>query len=264
MVMRSALRSAVMTLNLNVARQTGKSDLQDLLRKLRPLNCGVELIRIGRAGDGGYLVPNDLSGIEYCFSPGVGPSTDFELQLADRNIRSFLADYSVESPPVDRPEFTFDRKYLGASDTEPYVTLASWKNKYLREYMGDLLLQMDIEGAEYEVILSTPDDLLDQFRILVIEFHSLHKLFDPFCYRLIAAAFQKLLRTFYVAHIHPNNSCEIAKRGKIEIPGMMEFTFLNRKRVDRTSPQTKFPHELDCDNFPSRTMPLPRCWYEAA
>ena len=26
---------------------------------------------IGGAGDGGYLVPDDLDGIEYCFSPGV-------------------------------------------------------------------------------------------------------------------------------------------------------------------------------------------------
>ena len=264
MVMRSALKSAVMTLNLNVARQTGKSDLLDLLGKLKPLDSGIEMIRIGRAGDGGYLVPNDLSGIEYCFSPGVGPSSEFELHLADRNIRSFLADYSVESPPVDRPEFTFDRKYLGASDAEPYITLASWKNKYLRDYKGDLLLQMDVEGAEYEVILGAPDDLLSQFRILVIEFHSLHKLFDPFGFRLIAATFQKLLRSFYVVHIHPNNSCEIAKRGRIEIPSMMEFTFLNQKRVDRTSPQTKFPHRLDCDNFPTRTMLLPKCWYEVA
>src|ERR1700683_662202 len=159
MVMRSALKSAVMTLNLNVARKTGKSALLDLLGKLKPLDSGIEMIRIGRAGDGGYLVPNDLSGIEYCFSPGVGPSSEFELHLADRNIRSFLADYSVESPPVDRPEFTFDRKYLGASDAEPYITLASWKNKYLRDYKGDLLLQMDVEGAEYEVILGAPDDL---------------------------------------------------------------------------------------------------------
>jgi hypothetical protein len=264
MVMRSALRSAVMTLNLNVARQTEKSDLLDLLRKLRPLDCGIELIRIGRTGDGGYLVPNDLSGIEYCFSPGVGPSSEFERHLADRNIRSFLADYSVESPPVDMPEFTFDRKYVGASDTDPYITLASWKNKYLREYSGDLLLQMDIEGAEYEVILSVPDDLLSQFRILVIEFHSLHKLFDPFSFRLIAATFRKLLRSFNVVHIHPNNSCEIAKRGKIEIPSMMEFTFINQTRVDRTFPQTTFPHRLDCDNFPTKAMPLPKCWYEAA
>ncbi len=259
--MRSALRFAAMALNLNVARQTKRSDLLGLLHKLRPLDCGVELIRLGRAGDGGYLVPDDLCGIDYCFSPGVGSSSEFEQHLADRNIRSFLADYSVESPSTDRAEFTFDRKYLGAFDADPYITLASWKDQYLRGYDGDLLLQMDIEGAEYEVILSAPSDLLDQFRILVIEFHSLHKLFDPFGFRLIAATFQKLLQSFHVVHIHPNNSCEIAKRGRIEVPGMMEFTFMNKKRVHRTSPRTQFPHRLDCDNFPLKTMLLPKCWY---
>jgi Methyltransferase FkbM domain len=259
--MRSAFRLASMALNLSVARQTKRSDLLGLLRQLRVLNCGVELIRLGRAGDGGYLVPDDLSGIGYCFSPGVGPSSEFEEQLADRNIRSFLADYSVDSPPIDRPEFIFDKKYLGVVDADPYITLATWKDKYLRGHEGDLLLQMDIEGAEYEVILSAPIELLNQFRILVIEFHSLHKLFDPFAFGLIAASFRKLLQSFYVVHIHPNNSCEVARRGRIEIPSMMEFTFINKKRVSRTSPQTLFPHRLDCDNFPLKTMVLPKCWY---
>ncbi|MGA8739910.1 MAG: hypothetical protein WB561_01840, partial [Terracidiphilus sp.] len=108
------------------------------------------MIRFGGDGDGGYLVPDDLEGIEYCFSPGVSFLSKFENELADRNIKSFLADYSVDAPTIIRPEFTFDKKFLGSWDRDKFITLASWKDQYLKGYSGDLILQMDIESAEWE------------------------------------------------------------------------------------------------------------------
>jgi hypothetical protein len=246
----------------NVVSQTASADLLKLMRKLRPQNCEIELIRIGGAGDGGYLVPNDFEGIEYCFSPGVNTISDFENQLADRGIKSFLADYSVNAPPILRPEFTFDKKFIGSIDSDEFMTLASWKNRYLSHYTEDLLLQMDIEGSEYEVIFNVPDSLLNQFRIIVIEFHSLQLLFEPLMFRLLSSCFEKLLRFFHVVHIHPNNCGDIVKRGSIGVPMSMEFTFLNKRRVRTTSPVKAFPNKLDMPNNPSgRKMVLPSCWY---
>jgi hypothetical protein len=260
--MEKFVRKWLFARGFNVTRQTPTSEVMNLIKKLRPQECGKDLIRIGGDGDGGYLLPDDLGGIEYCFSPGVSTKSHFEEHLADLEIRSFLADYSVESPPVLRPEFTFDRMFLGASDHGHFFTLASWKNKYLRGYDGDLLLQMDIEGFEYEVILSTPDDLLNQFRIVVIEVHSLDKVFDKFAYQLISAFFDKLLKSFCIVHIHPNNCCGSVKRENIEIPRVMEFTFLNRGRVSEMKPAISFPHELDRDNVREiRALPLPKCWH---
>ncbi len=259
---RQAFRSALFGLGYHVAEQTKTADMLGLLSKLRPQDCGMELIRIGGSGDGGYLVPDDLKGIEYCFSPGVSHVADFENQLADQNIRSFLADFSVDASPISRPEFIFDKKFLGSFDHDHYFTLASWKNRYLKEYSGDLILQMDIEGAEYEVILSTPDSLLDQFRILVIEFHALDRLFDSFVFNMYSSCFEKLLKSFEVVHIHPDNSGECVKRGNIEVPVMMEFTFLNKRRTNGAKPQTVFPHKLDADNsLSARHLSLPECWY---
>ncbi|WP_158747917.1 hypothetical protein [Acidobacterium sp. S8] len=247
-----------------VLRQTRGAEIRALINKLRPLDCGFDLIRIGGNGDGGYLVPNDLEGIEYCFSPGVSVIANFENQLADRKIHSFLADYSVEAPPIDRPEFTFEKKFLGASDGERFITLSSWKNKYLKDYGKDLLLQMDIESSEYAVVLSTPEELLDQFRIMIIEFHSLEKMFDPFAFNLISSTFDKLLNLFHVVHIHPNNFSGQFRRGDLVVPRNMEFTLLNKKRVRSTKPQLRFPHPLDVDNVPRRTLVLPKCWYSGS
>ncbi len=247
----------------NVTSQTVPEDLMELIRKLRPQNCGMDLIRIGGAGDGGYLVPDDLDGIEYCFSPGVNTISDFENQLADRGIKSFLADYSVDAPPILRPELTFDKKFLGATNNDKFMTLPFWKDKYLSHYAEDLILQMDIEGSEYEVILNVPDDLLEQFRIVVIEFHFLQLLFEPIMFKILSACFEKLLKSFCVVHIHPNNCGDMVKRGNIEIPIGMEFTFLNKRRVSTQTPVHTFPNKLDMPNNPrGRNMTLPDCWYK--
>jgi hypothetical protein len=258
---KTTIRSVLFALGFRVFRRTKTTDIHDLLKKLRPQECGIDLIRIGSSGDGGYLVPDDLEGIEYCFSPGVSTVADFENHLADLHIRSYLADYSVTSPPINRAEFTFDKKFLGSSDKGIYFTLASWKAKYLKDYTGDLILQMDIEGSEYEVILSLPDSLLDQFRILVIEFHHLDRLFDPFAFRLISSCFERLCESFHVAHIHPNGYDGSLRYGDLDIPRSMEFTFINKKRVSRTRPQVVFPHKLDTDNVPGASLVLPKCWY---
>lgn len=251
-----------MSMGLSAVRHTEPDKVRALIRSLSPEDCGKELIRLGGNTDGGYLIPDDLEGLEYCFSPGVSTVADFENQLADRGIKSFLADYSVSSSPISRPEFVFDKKFLGATDNEQYFTLASWKDKYLRGYGGDLLLEMDIEGCEYEVILNTPDDLLDQFRIIVIEFHDLHRMFDPFAFKIIESSFQKLLKHFHVAHIHPNNCTKSVRMGDLEIPPLLEFTFYNKNRVQFSKYAGLFPHPYDRDNFPElKTLQLPRCWY---
>jgi hypothetical protein len=246
---------------LFASRRTKHAAMLDLIRKLRPVDCGVELIRVGGPGDGGYLVPDDLEGIEYCFSPGVGALSEFEIELADRGVRCFLADHSVDSPLAMRPEFVFDKKFLGASDRDKFFTLSTWKEMYLKDYAGDLLLQMDIEGSEYEVVLSTPDALLEQFRILVIEFHGLDRLFDSFAFGLLSSCFEKILNAFHVVHIHPNNTGETVKEKTIEIPEVMEFTFLNKKRVNQIAAQVAFPHRLDADSSPGEHLVLPKCWY---
>ena len=262
--MITGFRSGLFALGLNVSTQTNASDVLGLIQALRPMDCGKDLIRIGAARDGGYLLPDDLEGIEYCFSPGVNDVSDFENHLADLKIKSFLADYSVDAPPILRPEFVFDKKFLGSSNRGPYFTLATWKDKYLKDYTDDLILQMDIEGYEYQVILNTPDELLKQFRILVIEFHDLARIFDPFAFELLSSSFRKILEFFHVAHIHPNNYGGIIKKGDIEIPKLLEITFLNKSRVRSTKPTETFPHKLDAENFAEiKPLVLPRCWHAA-
>jgi len=260
--MRGWLKRTALSLGYTLHPSVGDAKLLELIRTLRPRCCPVPLIRIGGDADGGYLVPDDLGGIEYCFSPGVNVTADFENALAERGIRSFLADFSVTSPPIMRPEFVFDRKYIGADDDETFMTLGSWKQKYLPGYGGEMILQMDIEGGEYEVLLSTPVALLARFRVIVLELHHLQRLFDPFAFSIMQACFQKLLRGFYVVHSHPNNCSGVVARRGIEIPDVMEMTLYSRARGAPGAYRDDFPHPLDVENCEGRPpLILPACWH---
>jgi hypothetical protein len=245
----------------NFAPTVAEAQMLELIRRLRPRSCAVPLIRVGGNGDGGYLIPDDLEGIEYCFSPGVSVTADFENQLAERNIRSFLADYSVEQPPILRPEFVFDRKFIGARNDEIFMTLDAWKQKYLPDYHGEMLLQMDIEGGEYEVFLNATTELLSSFRIIVVELHSLERLFDRFAFSIMQSCFDKLLSHFYVVHAHPNNCGGMLVHRDIGIPDVLELTLYNRSRGEPGAYRGDYPHALDFDNCKDRPpLILPQCW----
>jgi len=55
--------------NVYFGIQIKDAELADFLRRVRPVTTDHELVRIGEARDGGYLLPDDLEGISYCFSP---------------------------------------------------------------------------------------------------------------------------------------------------------------------------------------------------
>jgi len=241
---------------------TKKDKLQSLLNKLQPVSCDKELIRLGAIGDGGYLVPDDLAGIGACFSPGVGFDSVFEKDCANRGMKVFLADGSLDKPSLSHELFVFTKKHIGIKTNDNFMTIDYWVKSSWPDSQGDLLLQMDIEGSEYEVLLIASDDLLKRFRIIVIEFHSLNELWSKPFFKMASLVFEKLLRTHTCVHNHPNNCSDSVKFEDIELPLVTELTFLRNDRINSSSFAKIFPHPLDIDNTKDKpSLPLPKCWY---
>lgn len=228
-----------------------------ILPSLYPIATDRTLIRFGPEGDGGYLIPDDLDGIQACFSPGVSVTSGFELDCAKRGMDVFMADGSVDHPADQHPLFHFRKTFLGGRTREGFVSLADWLTGSVGDECGDLMMQMDIEGYEYEVINQTPRETLSRFRVIVVEFHNLC-FFDRKKFR----ALKKIVETHSCLHIHPNNCCGTTQIRTLTIPTVMEFTFLRKDRVGRFDFETKFPHPLDRDNTSRPTMRLPECWYQ--
>ncbi len=256
------LQSLFLTRNLRLTSASELPLLEQFFQLVRPVSTNHPLVRIGAERDGGYLVPDDLENIDICFSPGVSDTATFELELVGRGIECFLADYSVDGPPINNPLIHFEKKYLGPRDDAIHMTLDTWVSRNAPS-AADLILQMDIEGAEYGVLYNTSDALLARFRILIIEFHRLDGLCDRLGSELIMLTFLKLRRMFDIVHIHPNNGMRPVQYGKYLIPPIMEFTFLRKDRILRNSSSIEFPHKLDCRNMNNfDDFALPSCWFK--
>jgi hypothetical protein len=222
------------SLNISVCRAVQIEKVTLFIASIKLRKPGLDLVRLGGDGDGGYLLPNDLDGIAACFSPGVGPSSNFELDIAKRGIKCFLADYSVESPPVNHDLFEFDKVFVGANTTETHININEWiKKKEI--IVGDLILQMDIEGDEYDVLMEIDQLLLKRFRIIVIEFHRFDQIINPIGLTLINAVFQKLQVYFSPVHLHPNNAGGVINYCGVSIPINLEVTFFRNDRFIQES-----------------------------
>ncbi len=249
---------------LTVSVKTQEAEMQSLISSLRPRKTSRPLIRMGPDSDGGYLIPDDLDGITSVFSPGVSDTAGFEEQCASLGMDVFLADKSVDGPPNPNEKFVFQKKYLGATSNADYMTINEWMAGSIDDQHGDLILQMDIEGYEYEVLLNISPENLNRFRIIIIEFHWLNWLWNRQFYLLASSAIVKLLQTHQCVHAHPNNACYVTNLHGISIPSMIEFTFYRKDRDEMASYSTTFPHPLDRDNAAARSVKLPKVWYVAS
>ena len=71
--MKNKLRNSLELVGINLARNSHSLGLtpyltfMELLLKFKPKHNGWDLIRIGGENDGGYLIPNDLENLKFCF-----------------------------------------------------------------------------------------------------------------------------------------------------------------------------------------------------
>jgi hypothetical protein len=217
--------------------------VNEFLKKIKIIDSGYELTRIGAATDGGYLIPNILDQIQFCFSPGVGNVSSFEDNLLKFNIPSFLADGTVSYTG----KHNFLKKNLNSFDDEKNITLQSWVNSKIKDKLNNnLLLQMDIEGSEIEVLYQTDTAFLDRFKSIIIEFHNFHDIITPLGLKIYSDIFEKILKTHYIVHIHPNNHSRVLNINKNLITNLIEVTFINKKIAKCTKPICyTIPHKLD-------------------
>ncbi len=258
---RKKISPALVERELTIHPTTPEVRIREFMNRVSPLVTDHQLIRVGGESDGGYLLPDDMKGIHACFSPGVSDIANFELELANRDIRCFLADYSVEQAPVSNPLISFEKKFIAPREDSISMTLKNWVDNSVSA-TEELILQMDIEGSEYGVLLCTEDDLLQRFRIIVVEFHELQELTTLLGFELIDLVFRKLLKNFECVHIHPNNCRDPIKFRDFSIPPVMEFTFLRKDRIEHSQPAITFPHVLDKTNVAEyKDFTLPECWF---
>lgn len=213
--------------NRNLTRMAPLKTQMAFLNSLIPVNNGVELILIGGHGDGSYLIPNDLKNIEKCISPGYGGIEKFESELYSKyKISSIIIDPDINSR-INNSSAQFIGKFVGARITQNRITI----NEIVKEHSQDLILQMDIEGNEYEVLLGLNLNNLKKFRIIVAELHNLHFISNIwFLDNILKPAFHDILQLFDVVVVR-SSSTQTFLINRMRIPDTVEITFHRKDRA---------------------------------
>jgi len=246
---KSVIRNILLKFNINVYNFSSKNDILNLLKLFKiKIPSNIELIRIGSNNDGGYLVPNIIHEISSCFSAGIGNNISFEKDLIDHKINIFGADGTLDTLPEEQKNYNFLKKNICISDDEENIRFETWVNSNASN-SNSLIGQIDIEGGEYILIIDTPLNVLKKFKVLVIEFHNLNLISNRINYNLYLNVFKKILSIFNICHIHINNSEKPINIKGINIPPVIEFTFLRKDFYGNNFQSISIPHKLDQKNL---------------
>lgn len=178
---------------------------QALLDELRPVtlkNC--TLRRFGGAHDGGYLIcENLIRDPQSAYSYGIAGEDNWGCDLSRKfGVPIHQYDcFDTRAPLCEGGRFVFHPECIGKEaaivESRPFDTLANQISKN-----GDagkrLIVKMDVEGAEWDSLMATPDTVLDRIEQMPMELHGTD---GPRFLEVV----RKLKRTFHLVHIHFNN-----------------------------------------------------------
>ena len=228
---------------LYLEKQTSKKRVLKLIKKLLPVKIDIELIRLGENNDGGYIIPNDLEGITKNYSAGIGKLVGFEKDLQEKfSINSNMLDFNEIDRNILPNNCNFLKKKLSLKDNDTDISINNWIDNLDKE----VILKIDIEGDEYPILANISDENLKKIRILIIELHDLRNLRNNVFFSFFEKIISRFDQYFYSCHLHPNNSSKVKFISNIEIPDMLEITFIKKNRLSRTPTEyIKLPHALD-------------------
>ena len=157
------------------------AEVVNTLKLLSPRKTDKTPIRIGNEIDGGYILLKELikdNGVTYSF--GVGHTNLFEQEMTKKyNHTNYMYDHTLIPKFVKRipktKNFVFKPIGVGSKNTEDLRTIPTMIEDNGHQNEKDMILQCDIEGAEWDIFKGISQDTLKQFAQIIIEFHSLDK-----------------------------------------------------------------------------------------
>ena len=223
---------------------------ETILAELQPVtlkNCTLK--RFGSTNDGGYLICENLvEPIDAAYSYGVGANDDWGCEVS-RRYHVPIHEYDCFDPArplcsgalVFHDECVGDR--TGSTASRFFDTLENQirKNGRAPDSGQRVIIKMDIEGAEWDALLATSDELLASIPQISMEMHGYD---DP----KIVEVLRKLKRHFYLVNLHFNNWSCTTKAAPL--PAWAYQTHWVNKRIGVLDPTAPVPAPMSSLNAP--------------
>ena len=212
-------------------------------------------IRLGREADGGYVIADIPNPAYDCYiTAGIANEESFSRDFLQRYEIHTSDCYAFDGTINNYPwQYTrniqFVKKNISNKETNQTSNLEAVIKKY-----KNIFLKMDIEHGEYAWINSIDTNLLQNFKQIVIEYHSIHIDQSTISYNTKVSCFNKMITNHYVVHAHGNNYGKATVvNGKL-IPNTLEITYVRKDLFSEKLKlnQTHLPCGVDRPNNPNK------------
>jgi hypothetical protein len=211
---------------------------KNVLDLLVPNLFKIDKIKLGREGDGTYILPKGLfSDVDVLLSFGVADDISFEKDFMNLypDCRVFAFDPSISELPEKNDQINFQCKGLAGkiSKTKNLVNFETILEDAKIDKRKTVFIKMDIEGWEWGVYDRLDLDRFD-FPVIVMEFHmmSINRKTEYFTFfRDFFKRYQilkKILKSYYIYHLHANNVVYTEFKN-FYFPWNFEMTLVNKK-----------------------------------
>lgn len=244
-------------------------DIIEMREYLVPLDIGHKLVRLGpkllksedgtliQCGDGGYVLSQEcIKKTNVVYSLGIGYTSEIERELADMGKSIYMYDMvTPEKHILTHENFYFKEMEMDAQKLTDEIHLHKHSND------DNLLLSIDIEGAEYPLFEKIDDDILLNFSQICVE---LHEIVSHSSHLDVAVGggqrvlefLKKMNKNYYLVHIHANNVIynrpDILHYLMVEgMPDFLELTYVRKDlcKIEPTPITSQCPIEgLDSPN----------------
>ena len=210
---------------------------------------GCDLIRVGLSGsDGCYIMADNFSEPSASYSFGIYNDVNWDNIMAEMGYQIYLYDHTIEKLPFNRPEFNFFKEGIAGEDVkdQPLNTLKHYIERNGHSDSKNMILKMDVEGAEWGFLETVTSKTLKQFDQIVFEMHNLIGAGNG---EKILKLLKKLNKTHQVIHVHGNNSGHQLTVGDTTFPDVIEVSYVNRDNYEFYDDEDLIlPTELDAPN----------------
>jgi hypothetical protein len=211
-------------------------------------------VRVGGPNDGGYVMqeidPNLIDGV---LSIGVGPDVSWDQDVSKMGLVIQMFDPTIKRIPAPVENGFFHRIGIGASDStdSKFVPISKLRAIAGLSEAHNILLKIDVEGAEWTSLRKLPEGELERYSQIAIEMHDLRNISDPEHFSKVIEVLEALNRSHISVHLHANNYAPLANYGTYWFPDAIEVTYVRRQAGIEFLPKKSVQSELDRPNCPT-------------
>jgi hypothetical protein len=220
------------------------------LLQVRDVEGSYSFVRLGRSHDGGYVMLDDFTNSNIAYSFGISNDVSWDLDMANKGFEVYQYDHTITKLPQNNKHFHYFHTGITgdpACENKDLKTIETILSENRHIGLNNIILKMDVEGAEWSFINHSPIAVLSQFSQMVFE---LHNLIDINKKDKIIPALEKLNETHQLIYIHANNNCHVFYTGDIMIPSEIEVVYVRRSDYLFKESNAFFPTAMDmkCTN----------------